>query len=204
VTLWDVHSGKVVTRLSTGEASVSPCLFSPDGTLLAVPGQKKLTIWNIAAAKAVCTCTDFGFAAIQAFGPDSRYFAVSDGFTKCGLWDTTTGKVMRRLDGGFLGFSPDNTSLAFVEKNHTILIQDVATGTVNASLRGHTALATKLAFSPDGKFAASFGMDKDVRVWEIASGKTLQVFSIAGEFPMVHFSPDFQHLTGVAPSAQRE
>src|SRR5262249_13033849 len=56
---------------------------------------------------------------------------------------------------------------------------------------GHTEYVTSIAFSPDGKFLASGGSDRTVRVHEVESGKLLQ--SLPGHGQMIYsvaYSPD--------------
>ncbi|KAF1817386.1 WD40 repeat-like protein [Eremomyces bilateralis CBS 781.70] len=59
------------------------------------------------------------------------------------------------------------------------------------TLEGHATCVTALAFSPDGKVAASASDDKTVRLWDTGSGAALQTLERhADEIVTVTFSPD--------------
>src|SRR5262249_62112588 len=59
-----------------------------------------------------------GFVASIAFSPDGKLIASGDGYDLIRLWDTATGREVRKLEGHLLGrvyslaFSPDGKLLA--------------------------------------------------------------------------------------------
>lgn len=40
--------------------------------------------------------------------------------------------------------------------------------------RGHTSSVNSVAFSHDGKYALSGGLDKTLKLWEVATGKEIR------------------------------
>src|SRR5438132_5183696 len=92
------------------------------------------------------------------------------------LYDARTGTLLRAIgDAGDRGtaFSADGRTLAAAgfHMDKLVGIYDVQTGKRLQSLAGDTEWETDaLAFSPDGKLLASTGVDKQILVWELATG----------------------------------
>jgi RNA polymerase sigma factor (sigma-70 family) len=136
-----------------------------------------------------------------AVSPDGSLVATAaDGVR---LYDARTGTLLRAIgDAGDRGiaFAPDGRTLAAAgfHMDKLVGIYDVQTGKRLQSLAGHTEWETDaLAFSPDGKLLASTGVDKQVLVWELATGKLRhrladQPFRV----PALAFSPDSATLAG--------
>src|SRR5207248_2532940 len=130
-----------------------------------------------------------------AVSPDGSLVATAaDGVR---LYDARTGALLRAIgnagDRGVV-FAPDGQTLAAAgfHMDKLVGIYDVHTGKRVQSLAGHTEWETDaLAFSPDGKLLASTGVDKQILVWELATGMLRhrladQPFRV----PALAFAPD--------------
>ncbi len=59
------------------------------------------------------------------------------------------------------------------------------------NFEGHNGSVSSLAFSSDGRFAVSGSDDQTIKLWEIATGKVLQTYTVGSEGgPRVTLSPD--------------
>src|SRR5262249_4571079 len=104
------------------------------------------------------------------------------------LWDVSTAKELRQFKGPDnevmrLAFSPDGKVLASVGANpeqskpvgavveeapRVIRLWDPATGKELQALGGHEWDVLSLAYASDGKWLASGGLDKTIRLWDVA------------------------------------
>jgi len=62
------------------------------------------------------------------------------------------------------------------------------------AFEGHTATVNAVAFSTDGERAASGSDDRTIRVWEVASGKSLGILENPAEIYSIAFAPDGKFL----------
>ena len=136
--------GTVRLRQSDSD-QVSSIAFSPDGKILA--GAGSMREW---------------------------YGGVGEEPYRIRLWDTRSGKEIRRFGGGriavpHLAFSPDGKSL--VSSGEFTQLWDIATG---SKIRDYTTSTAAAVFSPDGKTLAAVFNRKSLRIWDLVTGKTIR------------------------------
>jgi WD40 repeat protein len=163
--------------------------FSPDGRFLASANGTRITLWDVAAGRAVRSFTGHpNPVRALAFAAGGKQL-VSFGKYTVRTWDVATGKALRRLAIPIVLrnldpqgiFSADGRTLAVTDvsnREHLIRLWDVA-AEKETVLRG--TRAEGLAFSADGKMLITAGavsaggkQTPALQTWDVATGKELQ------------------------------
>ncbi len=118
---------------------------------------------------------------------------VNDAYYQISLWDPASGTTQSSLDAsGVLAWSPDGQYLAvgFITGSTSAQVFRVASGTAVASYYGHrpisgetqdgnTYTVNSIAWSPNGQYLATSGMDNTVQVWHAFSGERICTYTEA-------------------------
>ncbi|MBW3543083.1 MAG: protein kinase [Planctomycetes bacterium] len=176
--IYDPRTGQDRGELST-RAPWHELAVSADGRLLAaVLRERQLVVWDLSTwSELVRTRVGEGVddAADLAFSPDGRHLAVrlAHDAEPVRLVQIETGRVVREFHSrGTLirpAFSPDGQQLA-VNLLNDVAVYSTATGAVVHTLRGHESSISSVVFSRDGRWLASSGSDRIVRVWDLNEG----------------------------------
>ncbi len=130
ILVWDVQSGKQISKMSGHMGVVFRIRTSRDGSLLASTGlDGKVMLWNLDTYELVATL-DHGSSVYSAsFTPDGSRLATgaADGLIR--LWDLATYSQVAELHGHSdyvhaVDFSPDGTQLVSGSGDHTVRVWD--------------------------------------------------------------------------------
>ncbi len=200
--LWDARTLKPdgPPLLETG-GEVKALSFSSDGrTLAAVTGNGQASIWDVESRS-------LRHGGIPAYGEQVGVVISKDGTTLVtassdgiGLWDAETGESIGRIPaylpfGGAPAFSDDGALLAVGFGGGGVpraQVFDVARRSRVAAMEGGPeGDGLSVALTPDGEKLALGGYGKVVRLWDVGTGKLIDVLDTGrGGATSLEFSAD--------------
>jgi WD40 repeat protein len=199
VRLWELASGTGRVLGKHGK-SVTQLAFAPDGQRFASASTDgTVRVWDVASGALQELRDHQAEVRTLAFSPDgTRLVTGSMDHTLC-FWDLESGRCQRQEAnaGGVheVLFSPDGTRVASRSwKDNRVLLWDGRTGEPQAALNGHQGDVADITFSPDGTRLASGGLDKTVRLWDLATGEHRALRGHTGQVGTVVFLPDGRSL----------
>jgi hypothetical protein len=195
VSLWEVATGRELSRLKATPGGAHVLAVSPDGRLAALaastlgqgdgPAQASIIrLWETATGKEVRSFSGPG-ASVQAlaFSPDGGTLAVAAKEARVRVWDVASGREIGAMEGeagpvSGLAFSPDGRTLAGgfgagrrgVAEEGRVVVWEVASREIRAAFTGHRGGITALAYAPDGRTLVTGGADTTVLVWDLDDG----------------------------------
>ncbi|MGE0492304.1 MAG: caspase family protein [Vulcanimicrobiota bacterium] len=175
--------------------------FSPDGTsLLTGSNDGSARLWDLASGRSLLAVYPGALEAKQdltpeevlgqysegvtgvAFRPDGRAFATATRPGQIQVWDAANGRQLASWTSQpnliSLDFSRQGDSLAVANSHGQITVFDAATGKQRFQL-SHGKAALRAIYTPDGQLA-SFGLDREVKLWDPATGAPAETFAAPG------------------------
>ncbi|CAG7926925.1 unnamed protein product [Penicillium olsonii] len=199
--VWDIKTGSFQI-ISREMLHGSPFTFSPDGRLLALSTfSKGIRLWNVnKRTHGIRLSLKSEGSRSIVFSPDSSTLAVCIDEAHILIWDLKANKrrkiitstnyvrrpVVKRVP---LFFSPCGKHIA-CGIGQEIRLYDVASGTEDIVLKGHSDEVSALAFSPDGNILASAGWDGVFNLWDMSTQKPRRLTGPSNQPDTLCFSPN--------------
>jgi WD40 repeat protein len=226
VTVWDTATGAKALSWKAAAEPVVSVAFSPDGKRLVtvtegILKKGRVTVWDLAGPKELLSFEGPGsetgirpggspWVSRAVLSPDGKHVASAGDGGRVRVRDAATGKEVFTVPGYTAAYSPDGKHLVSSRMpidGALLTVWDAATGKEVRPLGPARpgVLASEAAFSPDGKFVATFLPNLgSPATWDVATGKEVLAArkqeAVQIEFiGTVAFSPDGQRLA--APAA---
>ena len=191
--LYDVASGNL-RREIVRTSSVDAVEFSPDGAWIAVGGRdSNAALYDVATFSLQLEFQSHNWVSSLAFSPDSASLAMEGRSEReiC-LYYVETG-LRRSYDCGeilySLAISPDGSALASAGSG--VLLQSIADLRQRRVLcPEHRPWFTAVAFSHDSSTLVTGGWDKNITLFDVATGALQRAIPQADIIQTLTFSPD--------------
>ena len=197
--LWDVGSGLCLRTLGPHSGRLNAVGMSQDGRyVLFGTSNNALILWDVESCLRIRAFEGHSEEDVDenevsdcilsvCLSPDGR-FALSgsgDGILK--LWDVSSGRCLRTLEGHSNGWHPTYACLsaggdiAFSVDtsdydNVSLKLWDVPSGCCLRTFSGHGGSVESVSLSIDGQCALSGSSDMTLKLWDLASGRCLRTF----------------------------
>ncbi|NQE35951.1 AAA-like domain-containing protein [Microcoleus asticus] len=201
VKLWNL-SGKNISQLKGIQGSVTSISFSPEGKLLAAAGiDSKAAIWKLSnlpklASPSVQIPGHNGLVRSVNFSPKGDFLTTLDGKSTVRIWNLS-GKLKKTLPLQAIGlsFSSDQYQYRFatVTLNGKVALWDMSEKELVNEFQTLHFDAKAISFSPDGERLATVGIDKSVRLWNLA-GRQVAQFDFEENVVSVSWSRDGKQI----------
>jgi eukaryotic-like serine/threonine-protein kinase len=198
---FDADSGRMTACFPLRKTAVSSLAYSPDGRFLATVGHEKVArIWDLREHRLTGLLREHDRVIIcVAWSADGKWVATGDLGGVAGIWEAPTRREWKKIKAHDRNLS----NIQFHPAGHQLLtsgygpprLWDIQTGNLIRALDDEGAGSPCAVFSSDGRWVASPGVDRQIRIWEVASGRLIAHWPSRSQgFAVCGFSPDSRRL----------
>jgi len=196
--IWDLSTRRRIASRAGHTNEIAAFSFSPDGKRLATGSRDRtIRLWDTTTWQELRTIRGHGsWVTALDWSPDGKYLVSGgrDGAVK--IWDVSIKSIPvlpKEKVGSYYAtaFSPADELLALGRTSDLyIKVWNLSTGEELLRLDGPGETTLCAVFSNDAKLVAAGGMDRLVKIWEMATGNLVSTIRGSESFYGINFSPD--------------
>jgi WD40 repeat protein/Flp pilus assembly protein TadD len=203
--LWDAATGKAIGEALAATGEITSAQFSRDGRRVATAGADSTArVWDATSAKPITPPLEHpGPILAFAFSADEKRLHVvardtMTGGTAFQTWNAASGEAVGQpWEFGHAvqtaAFTPDGRLILTIGLDGRTYLTDL-TGKNSTPVFEQGGTLRHIAFSDDGRFAATCGSDKTARVWNVSERTEIGPPLVHPEVVLhVALSPDGRH-----------
>ena len=181
VEILDLQSCQTMHRLDHGNKFIRGVAFSPYGRWLAVTGNDKwTTVWDLELGEQARKITHADDGLCVQFSPDGKNLACGGSFRELQLYDTASGELTNSFsvndETTALAWGPDSQTIATGHFDGDVVLHKLTNSEHQSTTLGsHEHLVGALMFSRDGRTLLTGSHDTTIRLWHVATGKSLGI-----------------------------
>ncbi|MCX6153057.1 MAG: caspase family protein [Candidatus Kapabacteria bacterium] len=178
---WDVTQKDPIGNFSERKP-LSSIVMAKDGTFFAVAGEEgTIKLRGLNPDRQIFPSLEGHNTNVtsMALSEDGKTLASRESDSTVLIWDMKESKSIRKFQGFSygIGLSPDGRYFcSAVEENNAIILRNVYTNDSIVFI-GHDDAVNTFSFSPDGQLLASGSSDGKIRIWSIASRRSIHVLT---------------------------
>ena len=199
ISLRDLHSGRLIARVGTGQGVPHTMTHSDDERILVVGGQDgSIKLWELETGRELETLPDRheDWVTSLELTRGKKWLVSSSNDRTLKLWDLATGRQVITLKGHTSDidlvrfFSDEQQFVSYGNKAGDVKIWDLAKVSQPTVLTGHEEDIYAVAVSPDNRHIASVSKDHTAILWDLVTGEQQVLRGHTDEVFVVAFSPD--------------
>jgi WD40 repeat protein/serine/threonine protein kinase len=183
IRIWDVMTWKEVRTFKGHPYEIRDLRYSPDGKILASCSEDRLVkLWDMATGLEHETLRGHpGKVLSLAFGAGGRSLVSGDASGRVMVWDVEQPRPLRLKVHCYypnrLAFHPDRKRLvtSAIGGENAPELWDLDTGRLLRSFQAHSKDVYAVSLNCDGSLLATGSYDGTVRIWDVESGRQLDV-----------------------------